>query len=385
MRETITYFIPTLKLAGTSTQALAFCDAMHAAGYDIELVVDSKRGEFLESAASKTYAVRYLHDTKFLTPLFTVYFLVRYLLKQRPTVLLSGAKGVNILAIFAHFLSGKRSRLILVLTNELLQRQGATARGRYISKRLHLWLYKFADQTIVLTAAMQNVLLEAGFSPSKVKVIAPPINAAHIRQASLEPLDHPWLLTEKSKRDVPVILAVGRLTTQKNYPELIKAFAIAKKTRPLRLIILGSGSVKFTAALKKLADQERVSDSIDFVGFSANPYQYMAHANVFALCSHWEGFGIVIAEALACGLTIASTDCPDGPREILANGTFGYLAKPYNPEDLAQIILKAAQFPLDAKALTIRAAEYNSNIIISKYRTLIDGQPSGLSKRIVPC
>ena len=64
MKGKIAYFIPGLKLAGTSTQALAFCDAMHEAGYDVELVASSRKGVFLEAVSNKPYAVHYLHDAK---------------------------------------------------------------------------------------------------------------------------------------------------------------------------------------------------------------------------------------------------------------------------------------------------------------------------------
>ena len=74
-----------------------------------------------------------------------------------------------------------------------------------------------------------------------------------------------------------------------------------------------------------LARQLGVTDDIALPGFVENPFAYMARASVFVLSSAWEGFGNVIAEALACGCPVVSTDCPSGPAEILEHGKYGPL------------------------------------------------------------
>jgi glycosyltransferase involved in cell wall biosynthesis len=77
--------------------------------------------------------------------------------------------------------------------------------------------------------------------------------------------------------------------------------------------------------LLTLARQLGVTDDIAFPGFVENPFAYMARASVFVLSSAWEEFGNVIAEALACGCQVVSTDCPSGPAEILEQGKYGPL------------------------------------------------------------
>jgi len=134
MSQKIAYFIPTLKLAGTSTQALAFCDAMAADGHEIELVVATKTGVFLDSVDEKTYPIHYLHSAKIFRKIISVITLFLYILKRKPTVVISGAKRINKLAIYAHLLSFKRSKLVVILTNDLLQRQSHKDKGRRISR-----------------------------------------------------------------------------------------------------------------------------------------------------------------------------------------------------------------------------------------------------------
>jgi len=371
MSGKIAYFIPTLKLAGTSTQALVFCEAMSAAGYDVDLVVSSKRGVFLDAVLDDLYSVHYLKRVKYFTKIFTIFYLMRYLRRHKPAFLFGGAKGVNKLAIYAKLLSFRSTKLAVILTNDLLQRTYPGDRGRAISRRWHFFLYRFADHVIVLTEAMKRHFVAAGYGPEKITVLPPPISLKAIREKSEEPLNHPWLRKPRTERDVPVILAVGRIALQKNYPLLLEAFKIARESRPMRLIIVGAGTEKATAETKQLSEDYGIREDIDFLGFSNNPFKFMQQCDLFALSSHWEGFGIVVAEALACGITVASVDCPDGPSEILDGTKYGYLAKPHDPESLAQALLDGLDRPLNPAALMQRAAAYDGPLISEDYRRLI--------------
>lgn len=213
---------------------------------------------------------------------------------------------------------------------------------------------------------MKAQFQDAGYKASTLTVIPPPINTQEIKRQSFEPLDNPWLDKSKSDREIPVIFAV-----QKNYPDLLEAFANMQDQCPSRLIILGTGSEDVTAQIKQLVKNYGLEARVDLVGFSANPFQYMHHCDVLALSSNWEGFGIVVAEALACGLTVASYDCPEGPKEILENGAYGYMAKLRDPTDLARALIAAIEKPFDSEILVQRAAQYDSVPIAAKYRSLM--------------
>jgi glycosyltransferase involved in cell wall biosynthesis len=117
------------------------------------------------------------------------------------------------------------------------------------------------------------------------------------------------------EQEEPVIITCGRIDIQKGHWHLIKAFSLVRKKMPCRLVIIGSGSLAHR--LQLLSDRLQVASSVDFIGWQEKPSDYFKNGDLFVLSSLWETFGMVLVEAMACGLPVISTDCPVGPREIL--------------------------------------------------------------------
>nr|WP_272499985.1 glycosyltransferase [Chromohalobacter moromii] len=177
-------------------------------------------------------------------------------------------------------------------------------------------------------------------------------------------LCHDWL----SSSDVLVVLHVGRLDVQKNQALLLSAFSLAVNSVPnLKLVILGEGEEKKN--LEELASELGVKDSVDFVAFQDNPYPYYKAADLFVLSSDWEGFGNVIVEALACGTPVISTDCPGGPRTILANGKYGVLVPCGDAERLSSEIVSHVSNvdKWNFEELKMRANEFTVETVAKKY------------------
>lgn len=120
-----------------------------------------------------------------------------------------------------------------------------------------------------------------------------------------------------------MILGFGRLTDQKGFPTLIRAFAIVRTRREARLVIVGEGRPEARDHLQQLAADLACASDLSLPGFTYNPFCYMAAASVFVLSSLREGLPGMLIQALACGVPVVSTDCPSGPREILEGGTYG--------------------------------------------------------------
>ena len=110
-----------------------------------------------------------------------------------------------------------------------------------------------------------------------------------------------------------------------------------------------------------------MADDIDLPGFTPNPYAWMAKANLFVLSSAWEGSPNVLTEALALGVPSVATDCPSGPREVLAGGRFGALVPVGDAAGLGQAMIDTLAAPLPAEELKSAVAEYSREASASAY------------------
>ncbi len=109
-------------------------------------------------------------------------------------------------------------------------------------------------------------------------------------------------------------------------------------------------------------------------GYMLNPSPYFRSADLFVLSSDYEGFGNVIVEAMSVGLPIVSTDCPDGPAEILSQGKFGTLVPPRNPAALARAIELALSSKTDAERQRRRAGEFGEDVAVALYLDAMLGE-----------
>jgi glycosyltransferase involved in cell wall biosynthesis len=204
--------------------------------------------------------------------------------------------------------------------------------------RLAKWFYPWADGIIAVSGGVADDLAQLIKIPrERIQVIYNPIVTPELFDKSKALLVHPWF----KSGEPPVLLAVGRLTVQKAFDVLIRAFAQVRKDHQVRLLILGEGEER--TALETMIREYDMEEDISMPGFILNPYPYMAHAAAFVLSSRWEGLPTVLVEAMALGAPIISTDCPSGPREILLDGKYGQLVPVDDPFALAAAIVKSLQ------------------------------------------
>lgn len=138
------------------------------------------------------------------------------------------------------------------------------------------------------------------------------------------------------------LLACGRLTKQKDYPTLFRAFA--RLSGPdLQLKILGDGDLR--QSLMQISQDLGIADRVTFLGFQRDPFSHMRRADIFVLSSRWEGFGNVLVEAMAMGTPVVSTDCPHGPAEIIEDNQTGLLVPTESPEALAAALQRLIDNP----------------------------------------
>ena len=156
-----------------------------------------------------------------------------------------------------------------------------------------------------------------------------------------------------------IIIAIGRLTKQKNFSLLLHCFALIQKKHPnYHLLILGSGEEE--NKLKQIIHNLEISNSVDLLGYKENPYKYLNKAECFILTSLWEDPGFVLLEAAYLNIPIIASNCPNGPEEILQNGLGGFLFENNNQNELVEAFERFYQSPkTDLKIKKIKVKKYS--------------------------
>lgn len=195
--------------------------------------------------------------------------------------------------------------------------------------------YPYADLIVAASDGIRDELIERfGIDGSKILRIHNSVDLERVRLGAKQPLRHPWANDEG-----PLFVSVGRLEPQKDFSTLIKGFARVAGSS-WKLIIVGEGTER--PLLEQLVSSLGLKDNCQLVGEVSNPFPYMKAATAFVLTSRFEGFGIVLVEAMALGIPVIATDCSHGPREIIQDEC-GVLVPVGDVDTLASALLSATQ------------------------------------------
>lgn len=354
----IALFFGNFHAGGVQRVRLNLARGFTKRGLNVDLVVVRSEGELRNQIPPDLN----VFDLGVQRASFALPALIRYLRSAQPAAVLSSQTHHNILAILARRLSGVSTRLIVGEHNNWQQ---VIKNVGFSTKILPIWarlFYPGADAIMAVSKGVADALsATTGIRREHIHVIYNPITLSEIQMRAGEESRHPWLIPD----GIPVIMAAGRLNKQKDYPTLLKAFAILRSRRPVRLIIIGEGEERKT--LLRLANKLDIDQDVDFPGFMENPYTFMANSDVFVLSSRWEGFPNALLEALACGTALVSTDCPSGPSEMLENGRYGLLVPVGDSEALAHAIDTALEKPIPSAFLKERAADFSLDLICQQY------------------
>jgi glycosyltransferase involved in cell wall biosynthesis len=289
--------------------------------------------------------------------------LARYLRQARPAALLVAKDRAIRAAVLARGLAGSRVRIVGRLgTNLSAALEGRSGLARWLRVAPMRWFYPRVEHVVCVShGVLEDTRALTGLPAACLSVIRNPVLTPRLASLAVEAVDHPWA----SDPGVPLILGAGRLTEQKDFPTLVRAFARLRKQRAARLVILGDGRQR--GMLEALATELGVAGDVALPGFTPNPYAWMARARLFVLSSAWEGSPNVLTEALALGTPSVATDCPSGPREILAGGRWGALVAVGDDAALARAIAETLDAPQPAEVLRAAVAEYTRDAAVAAY------------------
>lgn len=362
--EHIVIFLPSLGGGGAERIMVNLAGGLARQGLRVDLVLARAEGPYLSQVSPDVRIV----DLAAQRVLFSLPGLVRYLRQEKPTAMLSALDHANIVALWARWLSGVPTRVVVSVlsTISIASRKSDQVRSRLMPYLVRLF-YPRADAIVAVSKGVADDLSRAtGLPRERIKVIYNPVVTPELPEKAKEPLHHPWFAPGAP----PVILGVGRLDRAKDFPTLIRAFALLRQKRKARLVILGEGEER--PVLEALTRELGINEDVDMPGFVENPYAYMSRAAVFVLSSTWEGLPGVLIEAMAVGTPVVATDCPSGPSEILEAGRYGKLVLPENPHALAQAIEETLASTPEVQTVRNRAAKFSLERITGEYIQLFN-------------
>ncbi len=369
--KVVSFLLLTLPTDGVSRVILNLAKGFVERGLKVDIVVLKAEGDALAWIPSGARVVELNAQTRGVGKLLYLFSLVRYLRKVQPASLIVCRDDINFGSI-AKYLAMVSTQVLLISHTNLSQYLDYSSDdvknsfSAYLLKRF-LWFYGLADGIVAVSQGVADSLANLAGRPLKqVRVIYNPVVTPEVLAKAEEPVNHPWF----AGGEPPVIVGVGRLQALKDFPTLIRAFALVRQHMPARLMILGDGEERQN--LETLISELGLTSDIALPGFVSNPYAYMSKASVLAMSSLCEGFGNVIAEALACGTPVVTTDCPSGPAEILDFGKHGSLVPLADAEALAQAILTTITSPRNPEALRQRAKLFSLDTVVDSYLKVLN-------------
>lgn len=372
MEETkVAFFGPQYGVGGAGHVCSDVGKALGRNGYDVDFLVGGgySGGGYLEEDLPPSCSIIQAtnvgpedegHNLRYYRALFRS--LLSYLRGQDHVALLSNATKYNIISVWASALSSASVDLHLIEHNVLEPRISGV---RHILPPLVRTHYPFADSVIGVSEDIASEFIsQYGLGEDLCTAIPNPVDIDRVRAMAEDPVEHQWFSGE-----MPVVVGVGRFVEFKQFSVLLSAFHALRRDVEARLVMIGDGPLRDD--LVQQCRRLRIEDRVDFIGFTDNPYKYMQKADLLAHSSRYEGFGLVLVEALACGTPVVATNCPGGPSDILEGGRYGPLADVGNPSQLASAMADMLANPPNSEQLVRRARKYDVENVARRYADMI--------------
>jgi glycosyltransferase involved in cell wall biosynthesis len=359
-RPDIALFYTHLRMGGVPRLAVWLANGFAARGLEVDLVVGRLAGSFPHAYDPRVKVIDLGGGGK----VGMMRGLFHYMRSVRPRNVLSFVSSAIAMVGIANLACGRPSHFIACEQIDTWEEMARAPFGLY---KVTLWAvpftYRLADSLVAASEGVAAGLARVmRIDRKRIGIVYNPAYRPEIDSAASEPVEHPWLATQPNS----VFVTAARFVEQKDLHTLLRAFKIVwQHSKDARLIILGDGPQR--GELEAARDQFGLAEAVAMPGPDANPFRWFSRAHTFVMSSRWEGFGMTLVEAMACGCSIVSTDCPSGPAEILASGKYGQLVPVGDYGALAEAMLKTLDAPRAENGNRHRAREFSVDACIDRY------------------
>jgi glycosyltransferase involved in cell wall biosynthesis len=351
MNKTIFILLPSLKYGGAERVAINLATELQNQGCLIKFLLMNKMGDYLREVEENFEVVNLNCNRTYKLP----YLLSKYINNNNVDVIISNFWKLNLCACAVKILS-KKIKLILWEHSPPSITPESSGWKYKLSASL---LYRCADSVVAVSDGVRDDIIKFTYGlKDKVIRIYNPIKPPPNIQTN-----------KKIDKSQQLIISVGRLTTEKNIKLLIESYALTVNKIKTKLLIVGEGEKK--DELMELTKLLNLEQYVEFFGYSDNVYELMDSSDLLVMSSNFEGFGNVIVEALFCGLSIVSTDCDTGPREILNNNEFGSLVSLNDPLAMSEAMIKELSNPRSKEKQMARAELFLPSKIAKQFLSIM--------------
>lgn len=341
----ILFLRTSLGYGGADRVTLNLLKGYNRSEFHCDLALMMAKGEFIDEIPSdvKVYDLG-------VKRIFTLWIpLIKVLKSSEYDVIFSTAGGTGIPLVIASFFARYKGKIVVSERNTLRPSSKNRLKA-WTLFRLKKWLYLNVDfVTAVSDSIAKEIKDYLKIEETKIRVVNNPIVNGQIAiQSSDNTFDPFW------GRETPMILAVGRLVGQKDYPTLVTAFEkVLFEVPTAKLFILGKGPLH--KEIESFIQSKGLEHKVKLGGFDKNPFKYMKSCAVFVLSSKHEGMPGVLIQAMSLGAACVSTDCPTGPNELIEDGKNGYLVPVGDEVAMAQRIVSLLSYPQQRSVLGANA------------------------------
>ncbi len=362
----VVLFLFDLGMGGTEKVMINLANYLSKNNFEVQILTISSIKKSLQSSIEDGVEIKSLNASRIL---FSFFKLFSYTKRNNFDFFIANVWPLTIIATCCALFQKGLSKKIILVEHCNLEEEFASKNYLYqflqrISIRL---LYPISKKVIAVSKGVRNdLVLNKSLEANLVQVIENPVDCKYFPAKYEDESITNWLSFKNAK-----LISVGNFKPQKNYPYLIQILKILKRKGFLfKQLIVGDGQLM--KEIEQQIKQNDLSNDVFLAGSIAQPLDLIESADLFILPSSFEGFGLVIVEALSVGTTVVSTDCKSGPAEILLDGKLGYLGEVNNAESFAELIIEAFSNKFNKDNLKLRSKDFTIEKIGPQYIELFN-------------